>query len=373
MDTQLTIPAMDPMPLPAPLWLFQLLLVLTFVLHLVAMNLMFGGAVLATVSKLRAKNSEFHGRLAQDLARKIPSFLAASVTLGIAPLLFLQVLYGQFFYSSSIVMAWPWFFVVVLLVIAYYGFYLVAMKGDRAGNTAFGWALLLSVFLIFVIGFFYTNNITLMSTPQTWAAKHLADTGGTSLNWSEGSLVPRYLHFVTAAIALGGLLVAALGIFRWTREPDYARFLVGVGGRWFLFATMVQVVIGLWWLISLPREMMMIFMGGNPVATAGLLIGFLLALGVIFLMSGALRQEDPRRGVVLSMVLTGVLVAIMAIMRHLLRDAYLAGIFQPGSFAVQTQWDVLILFLVLFLAGVGLWFVMIKKFFFSPELHAGGK
>ena len=41
------IPALDPNPLPAPYWVFQLLLFVTFFLHIVAMDLMVGGAVLA--------------------------------------------------------------------------------------------------------------------------------------------------------------------------------------------------------------------------------------------------------------------------------------------------------------------------------------
>ncbi|MFQ5605501.1 MAG: hypothetical protein ACE5HS_19705 [bacterium] len=43
MDTQMMLPSLDPIPLPAPFFLFKLLLVLTFVLHILAMNCMFGG------------------------------------------------------------------------------------------------------------------------------------------------------------------------------------------------------------------------------------------------------------------------------------------------------------------------------------------
>jgi hypothetical protein len=59
----------------------------------------------------------------------------------------------------------------------------------------------------------------------------------------------------------------------------------------------------------------------------------------------------------------------MSIMRDILRDAYLSPYFDPSRFAIKTQWDVLILFLLLFVAGVVLWLVMIKKYFFSPELQ----
>ena len=52
MDPNL-IPTMDPNPLPAPYWVFKLLLLVTFFLHILAMNFMLGGAVLALVARWR--------------------------------------------------------------------------------------------------------------------------------------------------------------------------------------------------------------------------------------------------------------------------------------------------------------------------------
>jgi hypothetical protein len=52
----------------------------------------------------------------------------------------------------------------------------------------------------------------------------------------------------------------------------------------------------------------------------------------------------------------------MSIMRDILRDAYLEPYFHPHQFPVQTQWAVFPLFLVLFLGGVALWFVMLKRY-----------
>ena len=147
MATEPILPGIDLMPLPAPYWLFKLLLLVTFILHIIAMNLMFGGGMIAVATRWFAPKSEFTQRLFRDISNKIPTFLAATVTLGVAPLLFLQVIYGQFFYTSSVLIAWPWFLVVVLLVAAYYGFYGVAFAKNLAAKKT-GWVLLLSVCLI---------------------------------------------------------------------------------------------------------------------------------------------------------------------------------------------------------------------------------
>lgn len=368
MDIQI-IPTADPIPLPAPFWLFKLLLVVTFLLHILVMNFMLGGGILAAIARFKSRKDENYRRLSEDLSKKIPSLLAATITLGVAPLLFLQVLYGQFFYTSSILIGWPWFLVLIFLTLAYYGFYLIAFKKAETPNR-FGWVLLLSVLLIFVVGFFYSNNLTLLLTPENWAAKYHADPSGWNLNWGEQTLIPRFLHFFIASLAVGGLFVASVGLFRWQRDTEYARFLIRFGGRWFMYVTMLQIVVGFWFLISLPRERMMLFMGDNVLATVALLIGLVGALATVFFMSETLRRADPRRGFYLVSGLTAGVIVFMAIMRDVLRDAYLANFFSATNVAVQTQWDVLILFLALFVGGVALWLVMIKRYFFAPKLRA---
>ena len=62
MQTNL-IPVLDPNPLPAPYWVFKLLLLVTFFLHIVAMNFVLGGGVLALVLRRRSKNSESGHRM----------------------------------------------------------------------------------------------------------------------------------------------------------------------------------------------------------------------------------------------------------------------------------------------------------------------
>ncbi len=147
MQTSL-IPTPAPTPLPAPYWVITLLLVVTFVLHIVAMNFMLGGGVMALAAKWRFKDRETGNRIFTDLAKKMPVFLPATITLGIAPLLFVQVLYEQFFYTSSVLLAWPWFLVLVCLTVAYYGFYYVSFKGGQRPGRA-GTVMLGSIILVF--------------------------------------------------------------------------------------------------------------------------------------------------------------------------------------------------------------------------------
>ena len=60
------IPAFDPAGLPGPPWLFHVLLVFTFFLHLIFMNLTLGGTLLAVVAHLKSggRRDDFRGVLA---------------------------------------------------------------------------------------------------------------------------------------------------------------------------------------------------------------------------------------------------------------------------------------------------------------------
>jgi hypothetical protein len=355
------IPTLDPNPLPAPYWVFKLLLIVTFVLHILAMNCLLGGAVVALLAKWRAKKGQNGNRIFSDVAKKLPVFLPATITIGIAPLLFVQVLYGQYFYTSSIIMGWPWLLVLVCLAVAYYGFYYVSFRSGKEPGRA-GKVMLFSTILIFLIGFMFTNNLMLSQKPSRWAAKYFSSPGGWNLNLSEPTLFPRFLHFFVAAVAVGGIVLVFMALANWKRDNAYARELLQFGGKTFMYATMAQIMVGIVFLISLPRDLRMLFMGDNPLATTLLLIGISGAIGAIFLISDALHKENIRAAAIYVPGILAVVILCMSVMRDILRNAYLKPYFHPEQFAVKTQWSVFPLFLALFVAGVILWLAMLKRY-----------
>ena len=363
---QASIPTLDPIPLPAPYWLFKVLLVVTFTLHILAMNFMLGGTVLALLTRWGG-NRDRASRMFSDIATKLPVLLPATVTLGVAPLLFLQVIYGQFFYTSSVLIAWPWFLLLVTLTIAYYGLYFVSARTHhRTGSGR--WALLGSFLLIAVIGFIFTTNLTLSQTPAAWTGKYFADPGGWNLNLGEATLAPRYLHFFTAAVAVGGLLLMLIAWLKRDADTEYRRSIFQYGGKAFEYATMAQFAVGFWFLVSLPKELRTLFMGDSSLATLLMVAGIAAAVAAILVVARALRQDDYRLGAVAGTGFTVLAVAAMATMRDMLRDAYLKPYFHPERFVVQTQWTVLPLFLAVFLGGVALWLAMVRRYPFTGAL-----
>jgi hypothetical protein len=364
MIDQAFIPIVDPNPLPAPYWIFKLLLILTFILHIVAMNLMLGSGLLALWAKFRSGQPDFAQRVFRETIHHLPVFLPATITLGVAPLLFAQVLYGQFFYASSIIMGWPWFLVLVLLTILYYGFYFASFrKQETQVNSA--WVVSMSLLLALIIGFIYTNNVTFSMTPEHWHPKYFSDPAGWNLNLGEPTLIPRFLHFVVAALAVGGLFIGFRGILKRNQDPEYSRYLIQFGGKSFLNATMAQIIIGIWFFATLPRIQRLIFMGDDPPATMILVLGIVAAVAGLSLVSGALQRQQPGPGFYAGIASTALALVFMAISRDKLRDSYLQPFLQP--MAVQTQWGVFPLFLVLFLGGLALWLMMMKRYYVARK------
>jgi hypothetical protein len=222
--------------------------------------------------------------------------------------------------------------------------------------------MLFSTTLVLIIGFIYTNNLTLSQVPAHWAQKYFSSTAGWDLNLSEPTLLPRYLHFMTAAVAVSGLYLVLIAWTKWKQDQEYARAIFQLGGKAFLYATMAQFVIGFWFLFSLPKALRMVFMGADPLTTSLLCFGIVGALVSIFLMSAALKKGNIRLAALGVTGITALVVLAMSVMRELLRMAYLKPYYNPRQFAVQTQWSPFLLFLALFVAGVFFWFVLLKRY-----------
>jgi len=374
MSAMMPVPHVDPIAAPGPLWMLRTLLLLTFFLHLLFMNTLLGGTVVAFACGLRQKRSAFAAQLGRELGRVLPVVFAFTITLGVAPLLFLQVIYGHLLYASSILMAVPWLGIILLVLLAYYGVYYFSLRGTtRPASTVA--VLGVAALLLAGVAHIYTNNFTLMLTPERWLSLYAQHPSGWNLNWADPTVFPRYLHFVLAALAIAGLYLVVKGLRQ--RESAYGRWLIKQGAQLFVTPTMLNYLVGFWFLLKLPTDVRMTFLGRNAWATALLGIGMLLPLAAIVHLTLARSNESPVRQAVIG-IGSGVLtVAIMVGIRDILRNAYLAPIFRPEGLQAAPQWGVITLFLVVFLAGLATLFYMLRALARAPKAApaaaAGGK
>ncbi len=349
MNPAALIPAPDAIPVPWG-W-FYVLLMLTFLLHILVMNAMLGGGIIALISTLRGGRQDI--LLSKEFSYKWPYTIAFAVNMGVAPLLFVQVLYGQFIYSSSILMAVWWFSIFGLLILAYYSAYIYDFKFDALGGLRI-FMLEFSVLILLFIAFLFTNNMTLMLQPERWLA-YFSNADGTLLNLSDPSLLPRYLHFVIGAIAVAGLYLALISHFRFTKSSVDRAVLIDKGMRYFTVATAIQIGFGLWFLVALPKDVMMQFMGRSGYGTALLLIGIILALTALYF--------GHKKHLIATCTSVLPLLIVMILMRDLVRIAYLKPYFQLSDLTVRPEYSPMIFFLVIFAIGLALIGYMLKLAF----------
>jgi hypothetical protein len=365
------IPQLDPVPLAAPVALFWFFSILTFTLHLLPMSAVLGGAVIGAVSRWRARRGDpHHARLAQLIGKLLPVLIAAAVTLGVAALLFLQVLYGRLFFSSAIVMGWFWLAVVPLLIGGYYAAYGVAFAERRGGRL--GAALVVAVVAL-AIAFIYTNNMTLMLRPDAQHALHEASARGLQLNSGDPLVLPRYLHMVLGALAIAGLLVAIAGHVQRRREPAFGAWAVAYGCRWFAGATIVNIGVGTWHLAALPASVIPLFMGRDALATALLAGGILTGLAALGAAMIASTTAAPGRLLGVAAGATLATIVQMVLVRDVIRGALLAAAgFQPATWVVP-QFGPIAISLVLLVAAIALVAWMIAMLVRAPAPEPSAK
>jgi hypothetical protein len=231
--------------------------------------------------------------------------------------------------------------------------------------------ILASVFLL-GIAFSFSNNMTLMLTPDRWLRIYAQDAHGLNLNLGEPQLVPRYLHFLLASVAVVSLTIGCFGWYWHRREPQYARWLLKAGARLYLVVTLSQIPIGLWFMMALPPGIRMNYLGGESLGTAVFMGAMVLDLvGLVAMGLTALRGGLNAFRIGLFSAL-GV-IFLMVIIRHLLRDYYVQGFFHPESRPVDPQWIMLGAFIltVLLLLGYAVWLLKVLwRGFHAPSSDA---
>jgi len=330
----------DPHFLSAPLWLITLLHLLTLTLHFVAMNFLFGGLIVLLFARLEDKwNHPTVGRFIQ----LFPTLMAATVTLGVAPLLFLQLVYGKQVYSAAIVSAWPWLFVVVAVMVAYYLLYGVAFsRRVRPGRLPV--LLGLAALALGYVSLTYSTVFSMAEHPDLVQLLYAQDQSGALVNPRVGIWGLRWLHMVVGAVTVGGFFVGLLG------KNDARTFVLG--RNFFLWGMGVSVVVGLAYLVTLGDALLPLM---RTVASWLIVVALILSLG-----AGVLYFK---RRFLLASLLLFLSLAAMVVIRHALRLVELAGVWEPGAIPVSPQWSVFAVFVVCFVAAIGAVWYMLRLFF----------
>jgi hypothetical protein len=332
--------------LSAPLWLVTVLHLLTLTLHLFAMNVLLGGVVITLWSSAR---NRWGGTQAVDFSRLFPAATAATVTLGVAPLLFLQLVYPRQVYAAAIVSGWFWLSVIAAVIVAYYAFYRASFSGQRSGRANFVMLALGAAGLIYV-SLVYSSVFSMAEHPALVQSLYAKNQSGWVWNPAVGSYALRWLHMVLGALTVGGFFVGMMGqdnpkVF----STGKVAFAGGMG---------VAATAGLAYLVSLMPYIEAIMRSPAISALAAAIVLSLASLHFYF------RRNFWLSGLALFLSVFG-----MVSVRHVVRMLRLREAFDPASWRIAPQWSPFLLFLVCFVVMLAVlaWMLWL---FFRPKNEA---
>ncbi len=243
--------------------------------------------------------------------------------------------------------AWLWLAIVPLIVVGYYAVYLYKFEVGAPGGKTLWLAIAGCCFVAVALVQVLVNVLQL--TPPRWEA--VATAAGAVFR--DPTVLPRYLHFVLASLAVAGMFLAVLAVERGSRTPDpFFGWLARRGLLWAVVTTALQMIDGFWFLFALPKELLIALVGGQAWPTLHLALGMGLGFLALILLSGLREPERQRTLVRFTAGVVGVTIFAMIGLREVVRAMYLSPAIRLRELPRATQLDLTILFVVLFVLGL---------------------
>ncbi len=196
------------------LWLA--LYLLTFALHAVFVSYVLAGTGYALIQSLR----KVEDPIAERVRDRLPFMLGCGITAGVAPLLFIQLLYQRRFYTANLLMGPRWGAVVPALIVGFYALYLAkAQTSVRLRRIALAVGTLCFVF----VAWSWTELDQLMQAEPAWRAMYAA---GQRL-YGDAAIYPRLLLWLGAMLTLFAIVASW-----WASGGERRRLaILGLAGR----------------------------------------------------------------------------------------------------------------------------------------------
>jgi hypothetical protein len=338
----------DPSGLPFYPLVFQALLVLTFAMHITMINLAIGCAFTAVCEA--GKKTAYGLRLARGLGRTLTVTFSIAIVLGVAPLLFVQVIYDPMWYSANLMSAfWAMLFLVIVTVAFYsaYGFYLGNSRAT-VGDSRLLWGMVAAVMLLFAGVIMHMLSMEQLNVYEwkNWVldATGMPDTGGGAFH---GVKTGRFLHFVLSSFAVTGVYLMLYAWYFQNRsdyEPGYLAYVAGKGANMAMAGTVLSIAAGFWWAGTVPGEFH--FMRNAfflPGAIGG--IALLAYLGKVFFNP---LKHAPHAAIAMFLV-----IFVMCCAREALRMDYVAQAgYSVYDYKLNLDWGSTLLFFASFVMGL---------------------
>ncbi len=323
----------DPAGVPFFPVVFQGLYILTWALHAAFVLLALGTLGLSLYGSTKQKNDNNWKIFNPHLIMTGKFSVSMLILLGIAPLLFTQVIYDSGWYvANTLSGAWVFIFIYALLA-GYMMFYWYgsANKKGKSGNGLIG---LISFLILVFCGILMHNFAVESISPTKWmewyAPNGVIDNSGLNFHID----IIRLAFMVSLTVPVTGIFMQNYSDFLSTRKDfssEYITFVKNLGTKFAVIGLLISAVLFVVWML---KEGLIL----HPVVLATI-------VSVVILLLAAKTNKN-------SYVTTGILVVVALFIsgvRELIRYNIMSGLgYDLYGYPMNIEWETIIMFLLTF-------------------------
>ncbi|RXJ70255.1 hypothetical protein CRV08_01445 [Halarcobacter ebronensis] len=345
MDASVLLALRDPAGIPFYPVVFQVLYVLTWALHAAFVLLALGSMGLSLYGTTKQKDDPYWKILTPHLIQTGKLSVSILIVLGVAPLLFTQVIYDPNWYVANTLSGmWVFIFIYTLLVgYTMYYWYYYANRAKEGGGKLIG----LISFLILVFAGVLMHNFAVTSImPNEWMEMYAPNGVVDNSGWTFNIDLVRLIFIVSLAIPVIGIFLQNYSRFLSTRKDFEERFVdycAVLGTRIGVVGLLISAVTFVIWMLSAGYLM-------NPVSIA-------IIVGVVILLLMVYSNSN-------SYITTGVLVVVALLissLREVIRFDIMTGLgYNIYDYPVNLEIPTITMFLLTFLimGGIGVAYLL---------------
>ena len=324
---------------------FQGLYVLTWALHAAFVLLALGSMGLSIYGSTQQKSHPYWKILTPHLIMTGKISVSVLIVLGVAPLLFTQVIYDSGWYvANTLSGAWVFIFIYAL-VIGYmmYYWYQSANKKGSSGSTLIG---IISFAILVFCGVLMHNFAVEAISPTKWMDWYAPNGVVDNAGWNMHLDLIRLGFMVSLMIPVTGIFMQNYSRFLSTREdfePNYLEFVKSLGTKMAVIGLVISAALFAAWML---KENLLF----HPLSLA-------TVASVVVLLVLAMGNKN-------SYVTTGILVIVALLIsgvRELIRYNVMSGIgYDLYGYPMNLEWETIIMFLLTFviLGFTGIAFIL---------------
>lgn len=314
---------------------FQGLYVLTWALHAAFVLLALGSMGLSLVGVTQQKTNPSWKMLTPHLIQTGKISISVLIVLGVAPLLFTQVIYDPNWYvtnSLSGLLVFAFIYILILGYLTYYWYYYANKKGSSSSLFIGTFSFLVLVVAGVLMHNFAVESIQPDKWMQWYAPNGVVDTSGTNFHID----AIRLAFMVSLAIPVVGIFLQNYSQFLSTRKDfsdEYLTFTNSMGTKLATVGLIISAVLYAVWTFQAGVLL-------HPLSIA-------TVIGVVVLLLFAMKNSN-------SYVTTGVLVVVALLisgMRELIKYQIMANLgYDVYGYPMNIDWPTTIMFFSTFLS-----------------------